>query len=63
MDWANIYNKYVCVKFRRINGTTDQELINLQYDGLKQFPDDKIDIDSFDIYKLRNQHGYQKRHY
>lgn len=61
MDWANIYNKYVCVKFQRINGTPDQELINLQYDGLKQFPDDKID--SFDIYKLRNQHGYQKRHY
>lgn len=38
------------------NGRTEQELINLQCDGLKQFPDDKID--SLDIYKLRNLHVY-----
>lgn len=68
MDWANIHTcyilyKYVCIKFQRINGTTEQELINLQYDGLKQFPDEKID--GFDIYRLRfNLHGYFKnRHY
>lgn len=53
MDWANIHTcnilyKYVCIKFQRINGTTEQELLNLQYDGLKQFPDEKID--GFDIY-------------
>lgn len=49
---CNILYKYVCIKFQRINGTTEQELINLQYDGLKQFPDEKID--GFDIYRLRN---------
>lgn len=56
MDWANIHNIYVCGMFQRINGTTELELINLQCDGLKQFPDDKID--SLDIYKLRNLHVY-----
>lgn len=51
MDWTNIHNIYVCRTFQRIIGTTEQELINLQCDGLKQFPDDKID--SLDIYKLK----------
>lgn len=56
MDWTNIHNIYVCRTFQRIIGTTEQELINLQCDGLKRFPDDKID--SLDIYKLRNLHVY-----